>query len=169
MLPSTKRHLSHCQGYLELGMKDDAHDELEKIEWEDRLKKEVLSARIQVYIKAKYWELVGAIAKQLSKRFPEESEWWLYWAYGARRAKSLDQAKGILLEALKRFPDNATILYNLGCYACVDESYDIASALVKRAIELDKDFQSLAIADKDLANLWENVESECDSSQASKT
>ena len=113
--------------------------------------------------------MVASIAKTLATQHPDEPEWYLYWAYGARRANSLDQAKGILLEALKRFPDNATILYNLGCYACVDESYDIASALVKRAIELDKDFQSLAIADKDLANLWENVELECDSSQASKT
>ena len=48
MLPSTKRHLSHCQGYLDLGMVDDAHDELESIELEDRLKKEVLFARILV-------------------------------------------------------------------------------------------------------------------------
>lgn len=154
MHTTTSNHLTRANGYLDLGMIDDAHDELEKIEWDDRLKKEVLSARIQVYIKAKYWDLVGTIAKQLSKRFPEESEWWLYWAYGERRTKSLDQAKGILLEALKRFPDNATILYNLGCYACVDESYDVATALVKRAIELDKGFQALAIADKDLALLW---------------
>ena len=158
MLPTTKRHLSYSQGYLDLGMLDDAHDELEKIEWEDRLKKEVLSARIQVYIKAEYWDLVASIGKTLASQYPNESEWWLYWAYGARRTISLDQAKGILLEALKRFPDNATILYNLGCYACVDESYDVASALVKRAIELDKDFQALAIADKDLANLWENAD-----------
>lgn len=157
MLPSTKRHLSHCQGYLDLGMVDSAHDELEKIQLDDRLEKEVLSARIQVYIKAKYWDLVASIAKTLATQHPDEPEWYLYWAYGARRANSLDQAKGILLEALKRFPDNATILYNLGCYACVDESYDIASALVKRAIELDKDFQALAIADEDLAKLWVNA------------
>lgn len=169
MLPTTKRHLSYCQGYLDLGMVDDAHDELESIEFEDRLEKEVLSARIQVYIKAKYWDLVANIGKTLATQHPDESEWWLYWAYGARRTNSLDQAKGILLEALKSFPDNATILYNLGCYACVDESYDIASALVKRAIELDKDFQALAIADKDLANLWDNLELDCDSSQASNT
>ena len=157
MQASTKRHLSHCQGYLELDMVDDAHDELEKVELEDRLEKEVLSARIQVYIKAKYWDLVAKIGKTLARQYPEEPEWSLYWAYGARRSESLDQAKGVLLEALKRFPDNATILYNLGCYACVDESYDVASALVKRAIELDKDFQALAIADEDLAELWKNA------------
>ena len=37
MHPTTKRHLSHANGYRELGMLDDAHDEIEKIDRDDRL------------------------------------------------------------------------------------------------------------------------------------
>ena len=35
MHPTTKRHLSHANGYRELGMLDDAHDEIEKIDWDE--------------------------------------------------------------------------------------------------------------------------------------
>jgi hypothetical protein len=45
---STKRHISHCYGYLDLGMVDDAHEEIEKIDGEDRLHKEVLVSAIRV-------------------------------------------------------------------------------------------------------------------------
>lgn len=158
MHPSTKRHLSHCYGYLDLSMVDDAHEEIEKIDDEDRLHKEVLTARIAIYTKAEMWDMVAAVSKHLANLHPEEPQWRINWAYGARRAESLDVAKSILLKALEHFPDNAQILYNLGCYACVEEIYGMASAFVKRAIELDKDLQKVAIEDEDLAKLWENVD-----------
>ena len=37
MHPTTQRHLSHANGYRELGMLDDAHEEIEKIDRDDRL------------------------------------------------------------------------------------------------------------------------------------
>jgi len=42
MIPTT-RHLQFARGYIELGMVSEAIDELEAIDWDDRLKPEVLA------------------------------------------------------------------------------------------------------------------------------
>ena len=44
MIPTT-RHLSYARGYIALGMVNEASDELEAIDWDDRMKFEVLAMR----------------------------------------------------------------------------------------------------------------------------
>lgn len=43
----------------ELGMFDDAENALEEIEPEDRIRKEVLDARVDLYMAAKKWNMGG--------------------------------------------------------------------------------------------------------------
>ncbi len=38
----TSRHLEYTRGYIDLGMVNEASDELEAIDWDDRMKQEVL-------------------------------------------------------------------------------------------------------------------------------
>ena len=45
MVP-TIRHLQYARGYIDLGMVDEANDELEAIAWDDRMKPEVLAMRV---------------------------------------------------------------------------------------------------------------------------
>ena len=47
MIP-TARHLSYARGYIGLGMVNEASDELEAIDWDDRMKPEVLINRTEV-------------------------------------------------------------------------------------------------------------------------
>jgi len=42
MIP-TARHLQYARGYIDLGMVNEASDELETIDWDDRMKPEVLA------------------------------------------------------------------------------------------------------------------------------
>ena len=44
MIPTTRR-LEYARGYIELGMVDQASDELEAIGWDDWMKPEVLAMR----------------------------------------------------------------------------------------------------------------------------
>ena len=43
-------------GYLELGMLEDAANALEEIEPEEKCRKEVLSAQLDLYVAAQKWE-----------------------------------------------------------------------------------------------------------------
>jgi hypothetical protein len=49
-------------GYLELGMFDDAPRALEEIEPADKTRKEVLNARVDLYMTAKKWDMAAAVA-----------------------------------------------------------------------------------------------------------
>jgi len=61
MIP-TSRHLQYARGYIDLGMVNEASDELEAIDWDDRMKPEVLVMRVDLYHAAKNWELMRDIA-----------------------------------------------------------------------------------------------------------
>ena len=67
-----------------------------------------------------------------------------------RRAISIHAARPILLEALQRFPEDATLHFNLGCYAAQLGELGEARRLVRKAIALDGAYRDLARTDPDL-------------------
>jgi uncharacterized Ntn-hydrolase superfamily protein len=69
--------------------------------------------------------------------------------------RGLDYARGIAIlgEANERFPDDATILYDLACYEALDGRHDAAIEHVGRAIELEPGYREAAGADEDFATL----------------
>ena len=50
--------------------------------------------------------------------------------------------------------ENAAYWFNRGCYHCQFGELEDAKACVKRAVELDKRFQQMALDDEDLEPLW---------------
>jgi lipopolysaccharide biosynthesis regulator YciM len=144
-------------GYLELGMFDDAALVLEEIEPEDKTRSEVLGARVGIYLAAKKWDMAAAVASHLVKTEPETSGWWINLAYAKRRCEGIESAEAILLRARQLHRDNAMIEFNLACYASVACRFEKAKQRLKRAVELDKQFQQLAIDDEDLRPLWDWV------------
>jgi uncharacterized Ntn-hydrolase superfamily protein len=59
----------------------------------------------------------------------------------------------ILAVAHDRFPDDASILYDLACYECLDGRSEEALAHVRAAIELDPGLRAAAAGDADFAAL----------------
>ena len=70
MIP-TARHLQYARCFIELGMVKESSDELEAIDWDDRLKHDILAMRVDLYCAAKNWELMRDIAKHLAESFPD--------------------------------------------------------------------------------------------------
>ena len=64
-------------------------------------------------------------------------------------------AEKILQEAAERHPQDATIQFNLGCYACLLGELPEAKARVVRAITIDSEFLKNALEDPDLQQLRE--------------
>ena len=69
--------------------------------------------------------------------------------------QSKDYAKGIdvLVAAAARFPDDATILYDLACFESLAGRKAAALAHLARALELEPDYKAMAARDADLAPL----------------
>ena len=64
-------HVLASSGYLELGMFDAAALVLEEIAPEDKTRNEVLGARVNLYMAAKKWDMVAAVASHLVKVDPK--------------------------------------------------------------------------------------------------
>jgi tetratricopeptide (TPR) repeat protein len=151
MLP--QRRLSHAHGYLGLGMVAEAAAELARIPSPERDSLEVLALRVAVLQEQGDWPALAALAGEFARRAPAEAAAWVTWAYATRRADSLADAEKILREAEALHPAEATIQFNLGCYACQRGDLAEARRRVDRAIALDKNFRALAGTDPDLAPL----------------
>ncbi len=150
-----KWHLSHIRGYLELGMLAEAAAEFSHVDEGAHGESEVLKVSLCLFHEQEDWPATRRVAAQLCQREPSNSAWWITFAYATRRAENLEAAEDILLAAAKLHPNEATIQFNLGCYACQRGDLPAAKAYVNRAIALDSQFEDAAKTDPDLRALRE--------------
>ncbi len=140
-------------------MLNDAALVLEEIAPEDKIRNEVLGARVDIYMAAKKWDMAAAVASHLVKVEPQNATWWISLAYALRRTESVEKAEAILLRAQAIHPKVAMIAFNLACYASVAGRMEEAKERLQNAIELDKDIRGLALDDEDLNPLWDWIAS----------
>ena len=84
----------------------------------------------------------------------KNSEQWKGWAQAYRFCGDLKNATSILKTACLRFPDDAGLVYNLGCYSCMQEDFVSAKNCLKRAIEIDNKWEEMSKNDIDLFPLF---------------
>jgi hypothetical protein len=92
---------------------------------------------------------------------PDRASGWLHQAYALRRVPEggLQQAWEALLPAYEKFPQEATIPYNLSCYACQLGQLDDARQWLKRAVASGgkERIKHMALGDSDLEPLWGEI------------
>ena len=155
--PPDQQHWQAAVGYVELGMFEDANDQVEKIDPFNRAAPEVLAVRLAIYHGLKKWELMREIAKRLADFQPNDIQWITSYAYATRRAESIPAAKEILLNAKTKFPKEAIIKYNLACYCCQMGDTENAKSYLKQAFEIDSSWRLKALDDQDLRPLWDSL------------
>ena len=148
--PRSQRRLLAASGYAELSLFQEAVEELEALPEPFREQPPVLTVWLEVYQRWEKWSEAEFVAARLFEIQPEQPGWAVALAYATRRTRGLTVANDILEQAGDRFPDCATIQFNLACYAAQLGRADEALARLRRAIGLDKDFESLAKTDPDL-------------------
>jgi tetratricopeptide (TPR) repeat protein len=155
--PPDQRHWQAAVGYVELGMFQDANDQLEQIDPFNRAAPEVLAVRLAIYRGLKKWEAMQQIAKRLKEFEPDNMQWTISLAYATRRAYSIDVAMAILLDAQPKFPKEAAIPYNLACYYCQLGEIESAKRYLRQALEIDLNWRKAALEDEDLKPLWDSL------------
>ena len=148
------KHLRAAVGYLELGMAIEAWDELESIEAEHRSFGEVLKIRIKICRALEKWEIMAEIAQFLAKNEPDESNHLLNLAFAKRRLDGVESAEEILAKAEEKFPEDALIKYNLGCYRAVLGNKAEARLCLAEAFQRDPGLRLSALDDPDLEGIW---------------
>ena len=109
--------------------------------------------KLALYMDANNWKEAEKTSRFLKELEPDQSSHWINWAYATRRKDDVSLANLILKEAEGLFPHNATIKYNLGCYACQKGELELAKGYVKIAIKLDPSVQKMVNYDDDLKEI----------------
>ena len=141
-------------GYLELGMTNDAWDELESIDAKHRSLAEVLKIRLKICRAMQKWELMAEISQFLAQHEPHDSGHFLNLSYAKRRCESVESAEAILTQAEAKFPEDALIKYNLGCYRAVTGRVAEARLVLAEAFQKEPALRITALDDPDLEGIW---------------
>jgi Flp pilus assembly protein TadD len=121
-------HLKAAVGWIQLGDYDSANDELEKIRAEWRAHPDVLELRWLIYSNDEQWDacldITSAVVKMASDRVSGRVD----KAYSLRRVSGggIEKAKLVLDEAVKLFPTEWAVQYNLACYCAQLGQLDVA-------------------------------------------
>lgn len=161
LLPPDTHHLSAAEGWLELGNPLEALAELERISTTAQERVEVLSLRWSIAAQSKSWEACVRIATNIVERAPKEVFGWIHRSYALHELKRTQEAHDLLLPAVKKFPKNETIPYNLACYECQLGEVNAARDWLRRALKLRNpaELKAQALEDPDLKPLWPEIKS----------
>jgi tetratricopeptide (TPR) repeat protein len=156
--------LNAILGWVELGNIEEAKEELRSIPSELQQRMEVLEIRWIIGAQEGDWDEALRAAEGLVKHAPDKASGWLHRAYAMRRAASggIPQAAEALLPAVEKFPREATIPYNLACYACQMAELEEARRWLAEAVKRGglKKIKGMALRDPDLEPLWKEIRSQ---------
>lgn len=156
--PPEAHYVNAAIGWLELGNPAEARAELAHLDPARQTHPDVLEVRWALAAEEENWAEGLEIAGELVQVAPGRASGWLHRAYALRRVPEggLQQAREALLPAFKEFPEEATIPYNLACYACQLNELQEAREWLKRAVTAGgrERVKQMGLADPDLAPLW---------------
>lgn len=150
-----ERTLEVVLGYLDLGMSQDAWDELETLPANIRDSQIVVEHRIVIHQRLMEWRAARILAETLTRKVPAHPGFWILWAHSLRFEQSVEAAREVLRVAFELHPDFARIIYALACYTCALGETKEAVKLLHRAFELDKELWVLAHSETDLRQLFQ--------------
>ncbi len=150
-----EKHLSYALGYLQLGLTDEAREELASLAPDFLATPAALSVRLETAMTDETWDEVIALAPELVGHDAEQERPWIAWAYALRERERIAEAQETLLAGARLIKDPSPLVaYNLACYACLLGDLAEASRLLAVVFASDKSWRDVARDDPDLAPIF---------------
>jgi predicted Zn-dependent protease len=143
----THRALQAADGYLYLGMPDDALKELGEVPNEDSAQPTVLLARTRVLLHLKQWSEAEKLAARGSETHPDHEEFTVQRAFALHQLKQGDEAMNVILQAPEWIRQTGIIHYNLACYEAQLGDLGTARQCIKVACQMNKAMKKNAAID----------------------
>ncbi len=148
-----RKHLEAAEGYLALGMHDDALAEVNAVLAQQPGCEDGINAKAFVLLCAhRYADAEIWFEKLLAVR-PKNVDGWIHLAYCRRRTKSLASAIEALEHAQRLRGDHPLANYNMACYYAVQGWHEEALRLLEKAVSKDPGYRRLAGEEKDFDGL----------------
>jgi len=157
-LPPPHQHrLNAAEGWLALGLPQEARTELDALPDSLRREPPVLDAEFAIHAHHQDWQAAFETTERHVAWHPDDSGAWIHRSYAARRraAGGLPEAFRLLLPAAARFPKEGVIPYNLACYCAQQDQLEDAWQWLVQAAQVAgaERIRSMAAHDPDLAAL----------------
>ena len=149
----TKQVIRAASGWLELGMPDDALEELAVLTGEDGSERQVLELKLSAQMAKEDWPHASTTALLLCGQAADEAEFFLSAAYCLHEAGSTAEARKCLLSGPEALHDLPVFHYNLACYLWTLGDKDNATRHLDIAVGMDDSFLDSARVDRDLVGM----------------
>ena len=162
--PPDNHFLDAATGWLMLGNAEEARSEFEQLSPTARVHPDALDFQWRWLAHLKRWEEAVDVAQLLIDQCPKRADTWIHRSFALHELRRTQEAHDLLLPALKRFPKEMTIPYNLACYtsqlgdlAAARQWFQKVLALGKTSTEKLERLHA-ALEDPDLKPLWPELQ-----------
>lgn len=114
--PPDNHFLDAATGWLMLGNAKEAWLEFKQIRPEASAHPDVLDFEWRWFAHEKRWQEAVEVGERLVTHWPDRADAWIHRSYALHELRRTQEAFEQLLPAVKRFPKETTIPYNLACY-----------------------------------------------------
>ena len=152
-LEGHEKCLLAAQGYSELGMLDEALEELDTLPPKARKHPAALELRLLVRMQAHDWKAALKVSQELCHVAPDRSAGYIHSAFCLHELGHTAEAREVLLQGPEALHSEPTYHYNLACYECRLGNLDLARLHLEKSFALDKKFRDFAKSDPDLDKL----------------
>ena len=145
-----QHYISAAQGYLELGMTDEALAELGRVPEEDRAHEDVEQLRVYILMRARRWDEALEFCETLRGKYPEFGLGYIHGAFCLHELGRTAEAMALLQEGPAALLREPVYFYNLGCYHAVLGNPEEAQNYLQMSFNMDEKFREIARYDPDL-------------------
>ncbi len=149
----SERALLAAQGYLELGMVEEALSELASVPAGENADADLTELRLHILMHGKRWDEAFVAAEELLRISPQAVPGYIHGAFALHELGRTAQARDLLLKGPPLLRQNPTFHYNIGCYEAVLGNRESALQSLRESFALDETYRDFAQRDPDLEGI----------------
>jgi tetratricopeptide (TPR) repeat protein len=149
----SERALLAAQGYLELGMVEEALSELASVPAGENTDADLTELRLHILMHGKRWDEALVAAEELLRISPQAVPGYIHGAFALHELGRTAQARDLLLKGPPLLRQNPTFHYNIGCYEAVLGNRESALQSLRESFALDETYRDFAQRDPDLEGI----------------
>lgn len=146
----SERALLAAQGYLELGMADEALAELSSLRRVNSVDPDIIELRLHALMHVKRWPEALSCAEELLSIRPSAVPGYIHGAFALHELGRTAEARDLLLKGPEELRKDPTFHYNIGCYEAVLGNREEALQSLRLSFALDETYRDFARRDPDL-------------------
>ncbi|MDB6139338.1 MAG: Tetratricopeptide repeat-containing protein [Verrucomicrobiaceae bacterium] len=152
-LMELERKILTAQGYMELGLFEDARAELVSLPKQAWERLEVMETWVLCLMGEQRWEEALEMSGRLCEMQPKEAGGFIHSAYCLHELGRTEEAMVMLQSGPRSLRTKSVYFYNLGCYCAKLGRVEEARQFLEKSFEIDNSLRRLAKKDPDLAEL----------------